>query len=171
MVGGGCDGFIGVVYCYVMVLDYCYEFVVGVFFFMFDKVCVLGWDLGLVDGCNYGSWQELLVDELKCLFEECIDLVSIVMFNYVYYEVVYVFVDVGFYVVCDKLLVYISVQVQSFVDLVVECGIVFGVIYNYFGYLLVCQVCEMVVVGVFGLLCKVIVEYNQGWFVMVLDNK
>lgn len=49
-------------------------------------------------------------------------MVVIVILNYVYFFVVKVFLEVGIYVICDKLMIFILEDVKVFVEIVVVSG-------------------------------------------------
>ena len=134
MVGGGRDAFIGAVHRKAMALDGQIELVAGALSSEPGKARASGQDLGLADGRNHGSWQELLADELRRPPEERIDLVSIVTPNHLHHTVAAAFVEAGFHVVCDKPLVHDSAQAEALVRAVEKSGTVFGVTYNYTGY-------------------------------------
>ncbi len=170
MVGGGRDAFIGAVHRHAMALDGQYTLVAGALSSSPDKARASGFDLGLHDSRNHGSWQALLDDELKRPPEERIDVVSIVTPNHVHYDVARAFVDAGFHVVCDKPLVHTSEQADDLVARVAKQGTLFAVTYNYTGYPMVRQAREMVRAGTIGAVRKVIVEYHQGWLATQLEG-
>lgn len=87
------------------------------------------------------------------------DFVVIVMLNYVYFLVVKVVLEVGFYVLLDKFVMFNLEEVIVFWEIVVCIGKVYGLMYIYFGYFFVGVVCLIVVEGGIGIVCKVFVEY------------
>lgn len=102
MVGGGCGVFIGVVYRMVVILDGEIELVCGVFSSDLEKFKVFGVDFYFFFDWVYGSFGEMILKE-KVLFEgKCMDFVFIVIFNYVYFLLVKMALENGFFVVCDK---------------------------------------------------------------------
>lgn len=87
------------------------------------------------------------------------DFVLIVILNYVYFGFVKMVFENGFYVVCDKFFCFNIEEVEELVVLVESIGLIFVLMYNYMGYLMVKQVCEMICYGEFGEIRKVVVEY------------
>src|SRR6218665_202023 len=128
-----------------------------------ERARASGADLGLADARNHGCWQDLLNDELRRSPEERIDLVSIVTPNDLHYPVALAFAEAGFHVVCDKPLVHTSAQADALVAAVQRSGTVFGVSYNYTGYPMVREARELVRSGALGQVCKITVQYHQGW--------
>jgi predicted dehydrogenase len=174
MVGGGRDAFIGAVHRKAAALDGQIELVAGALSSSPDKAIASGRDLFLTHTRNHGTWQELLADELRRDADERIDFVSIVTPNHLHYPVAKAFVQAGFHVVCDKPLVHNSAQADELVNAVAQQDTVFGVTYNYTGYPMVRQMREMVQSGAIGTVCKVVVEYHQGWLATQMeatDNK
>lgn len=114
----------------------CWEVVVGVFFFDFVcvKVVVVEWYF-LLD-CCYGFYVEMVNVEVVC--EDGVDVVMIIIFNYLYFDCVKVFFEVGIDVLCDKLLMNELGEVEMFVELVCQSGCVFGVFYVMFCFLMIC---------------------------------
>ncbi|MBX3585886.1 MAG: Gfo/Idh/MocA family oxidoreductase [Ramlibacter sp.] len=170
MVGGGRDAFIGAVHRKAIALDGQMELVAGALSSNPDKARASGRDLGLADDRNHGSWEGLLVDELKRPAAERIDFVSIVTPNHVHFPVARAFAEAGIHVVCDKPLVHTSAQAAELTGVVARSGVVFGVTYNYTGYPMVREARELVRSGAIGDIRKVIVEYNQGWLATRLEG-
>ena len=170
MVGGGRDAFIGAVHRNAMALDGQYELVAGALSGTPERSRASGADLGLADDRNHGTWQDLLVDELRRSPDERIDVVAIVTPNHLHHEVAHAFVDAGFHVVCDKPLVHTSAQADALCELVAARGTLFAVTYNYTGYPMVREARELVRAGAIGAVRKVVVEYHQGWLAGALET-
>jgi predicted dehydrogenase len=170
MVGGGSEAFIGAVHRSAAVLDGGTEFAAGALSSTPEKARSSGRALGLAEGRNYGSWEEMLEGELSLPEQERIDFVSVVTPNFVHFPVAHAFVEAGFNVVCDKPMVVDSGQARSLVDAVEETGVVFAVTYNYTGYPMVKQARHMVREGHLGEVRKVIVEYSQGWLATNMEE-
>lgn len=107
MVGGGQGVFIGVIYWIVVCIDGKFDLVVGVLSFNLDCVVVSVVELGIE--CFYSSYEEMVVVEVVC--EDGIQVVVIVILNYMYVGLVIVFLNVGIMVICDKFFVVIFEQV------------------------------------------------------------
>jgi predicted dehydrogenase len=153
-----------------MALDGQYEFVAGALSATPERARASGRDLGLADGRNHGSWQELLDDERRRPPGERIDVAVIVAPNHVHYDAARAFVDAGFHVVCDKPLVHTGAQADDLVARVAAQGTLFAVTYNYTGYPMVREARSLVRSGAIGAVRKVIVEYHQGWLAGALET-
>ena len=171
MVGGGRDAFIGAVHRMAARLDGNFELTAGALSSDPDKAKASGRELGLPDGRNYGSWEEMLHGERALLEGERIDAVSIVTPNHVHFPVAKAFIEAGINVICDKPLTTSSEKAAELIRATQESGAVFAVTYNYTGYPMVKQAREMVRQGMLGDLRKVIVEYNQGWLATKLEDQ
>ena len=168
MVGGGRDAFIGAVHRTAMAMDGRYEFVAGALSSSPEKALASGQDLGLAR--NYGTWQDMLEQELALPAEQRIDLVSIVTPNHVHYPVAKAYAAAGIHVVCDKPLVHTMQQARDLMATVQKSGVVFAVTYNYTGYPMIKHARHMVKSGQLGEIRKIIIEYNQGWLATHLEQ-
>lgn len=171
MVGGGSDAFIGAVHRAGALVDGQVEFVAGALSSTPEKSRASGRALGLADGRNYGSWEEMLERELSLPNDERVDFVSVVTPNHLHHPVARAFAEAGFNVVCDKPMVLASGQAADLVRVVEESGVVFCVTYQYAGYPMVRQAAHMVREGELGEIRKVIVEYNQGWLASGIEEQ
>lgn len=171
MVGGGRDAFIGAIHRNAAWLDGAFELVAGALSSTPEKARASGKDLGLPDGRNYGTWQEMIEGESTLPPGERIDAVSIVTPNHMHYPVAKAAVEAGFHVICDKPLVHSSQEARDLVAAVKNAGTVFAVTYNYTGYPMVKQARHMVRNGELGTIRKVIVEYNQDWLATKLEEQ
>ena len=168
MVGGGRDAFIGAVHRTAMAMDGRYEFVAGALSSSPEKALASGQDLGIAR--NYGTWQDMLEQELALPAEQRIDLVSIVTPNHVHYPVAKAYAAAGIHVVCDKPLVHTMQQARDLMATVQKSGVVFAVTYNYTGYPMIKHARHMVKSGQLGEIRKIIIEYNQGWLATHLEQ-
>lgn len=116
MIGGGEGSQIGLVYWLGVFVDGYFEFVVGVFDYCFEVGCEYGQCLGLVVDWVYGDWCEMLFGEKFC--DDCIDLVIVVILNVIYFEIIKVFFEVGFNVLCEKLMMMIVEEGEDIVCIV-----------------------------------------------------
>jgi predicted dehydrogenase len=171
MVGGGKDAFIGAVHRMAARLDGNFVLTAGALSSTAEKARESGRAIGLDDGRNYGSWEEMLEGERSLPEPERIQVVAIVTPNHMHYPVARAFVDAAFHVICDKPLTINGEQAIELTQAVESSGIVFGVTYNYTGYPMVKQARDMVRNGLLGDLRKVIVEYNQGWLATKLEEQ
>ncbi len=170
MVGGGQGAFIGAVHRMAASLDHQAELIAGALSSTPEKSIASGRELGLDDGRNYESWEQMLERELARDESERIDFVSIVTPNHVHYPVAKAFAEAGIHVVCDKPLVLNSEQADDLVRTVEKSGVVFAVTYNYTGYPLVKRARDLVRSGQLGEIRKIFVEYHQGWLATKLEE-
>jgi predicted dehydrogenase len=170
MVGGGQGAFIGGVHRMAARLDNSVEFVAGALSSTSERSKESGRALGLDAGRIYGTWEEMVAGEKARPRDDRVDFVSIVAPNDCHYPCAKGFVEAGFNVVLDKPMVHTSTQARELIALVRKTGVIFAVTYNYSGYPMVKQAREMVHAGEFGVIRKVIVEYNQGWLATKLED-
>jgi predicted dehydrogenase len=170
MVGGGQGAFIGAVHRVAATMDFQAELVAGAFSAAPEKALASGRELGIAEGRNYRSWQEMAEREAALPPEQRIECVSIVTPNASHYAIAKAFIGAGINVVCDKPLVTSSEQAEELVRLVKNSGVVFGVTYNYTGYPLVRRAAELVREGKLGKIRKIVVEYHQGWLSSKLED-
>ncbi len=165
MVGGGRDAFIGAAHRRAAMLEGDVELVAGCFSSTPEKSKASGKDLYLPDNRVYGTYLEMIAEELKLPEGERIDFVSVVTPNHMHYPVAKAFVEAGFNVVCDKPMVHTVEQAMDLIKAVKKNDVLFAVTYNYTGYPMVKQAQHLVKSGALGTIQKVIVEYPQGWLV------
>lgn len=174
MVGGGQGAFIGAVHRMAAALDGTAHLAAGCLSSSADKAIASGRELGLAPARNYPTWQAMLDGEAARAPGDSpdsrIDFVSIVTPNHTHFEIAKAFASRGFHTVCDKPLCHTSAQADELTNLVREKGIVFAVTYNYSGYPLVKHAREVIKSGDLGDIRKVVVEYNQGWLSMSLEQ-
>jgi predicted dehydrogenase len=171
MVGGGSDAFIGAVHRAGALMDGGVEFVAGALSSTPEKAKASGRALGLADGRNYDSWEDMLEAELSLPEEERVDFVSVVTPNHLHHLVARAFAEAGLNVVCDKPMVHTSEQAEDLMHVVEDSGVVFAVTYQYTGYPMVRQASHMVRTGDLGEIRKVLVEYNQGWLASKIEGE
>ena len=170
MVGGGSGAFIGAVHRKAAVMDGEISFTAGALSSMPDKSLASGRELGLPEERNYGTWQEMLEEEISLPEEERIDFVSVVTPNHLHYPVARAFAEAGINVVCDKPMVHSSEQARELIDIVEKSGVLFAVTYQYTGYPMVKQARHLVRRGDLGEIRKVIVEYSQDWLATKIEE-
>jgi predicted dehydrogenase len=170
MVGGGSDAFIGAVHRAAALMDGQIEFAAGALSSTREKAFASGKELGLKNGRNYGSWEEMLEGELSLPEEERVDFVSVVTPNHLHFPVARAFAEANINVVCDKPMVLSSEEARELIETVEKSGILFAVTYPYTGYPMVKQARHMVRRGDLGDIRKVIVEYSQDWLAAKLEE-
>ncbi|MEM1441608.1 MAG: Gfo/Idh/MocA family oxidoreductase, partial [Verrucomicrobiota bacterium] len=100
MVGGGRGAFIGQVHRMAANLDGKIELVAGCFSSDPEKSKLSGEDFFLDPDRVYGSYEEMA--EKEAAREDKIDFVSIVVQNFLHFDVAKCFIEAGFNVICDK---------------------------------------------------------------------
>ena len=102
MVGGGRGAFIGGVHRRAAALDGEIELVAGAFSSNPKKSALSGKDFYLKPSRVYASYQEMAEKEKALPENERIDFVTIVVQNYLHFDVAKTFLEAGFNVICDK---------------------------------------------------------------------
>ena len=170
-IGGGQGSFIGAVHRRAAISDGKTELVAGAFSSTPEKARASGKELLIGDDRNYGSWQEMLSEELKRPLGERIDFVNIVTPNHVHFEPAKAFVEAGFHVIMDKPMVHTSEQAAALIAAVEQSGVVFGLTHNYTGYPMVKEGRDWIRNGRLGEIRRVVVEYPQGWLMTRLEDE
>ncbi|MEM7334488.1 MAG: Gfo/Idh/MocA family oxidoreductase [Chloroflexota bacterium] len=162
-IGGGRGSFIGRVHRRAAQADGQTELVAGAFSSTPEKAKASGRDLLIADSRNYGSWQEMLDNEVSLLIGERIDFVNIVTPNHMHFEPALAFVEAGFHVIMDKPMVHTSAQAEALATAVHNHNVIFALTHNYTGYPMVKEGREWIRNGRLGQIQRVVVEYPQGW--------
>jgi predicted dehydrogenase len=163
MVGGGRDSFIGAVHRRAAQLDGAVELVAGAFSSTPEKSKASARDLYVPENRAYGSYQEMIEEELKLPEGERIDFVSVTTPNHMHFPVSKAFLDAGISVACEKPMVHSFEQAKELAAAIAKTGAIFAVTYNYSGYPMAKQARHMIMNGDLGEIHKIIVEYPQGW--------
>lgn len=93
------------------------------------------------------------------------------MLNNIYYVMCWVVLEVGLYVVCEKLLCFSSEEVDELVVFSQWWCKIIGVIYGYVGYQLILQVWQMIVDGLLGDICIVNMQFVYGFYVQLVEQE
>ena len=171
MVGGGRGAFIGGVHRRAANLDGQIELVAGAFSSDPKKSKLSGKDFFLTPSRVYGSYQEMAEKEALLPPGERIDFVSIVVQNYLHFDVAKTFLKAGFNVVCDKPVTLDLAQARELKKIITKSKKVFALTHNYTGYPMVKQAREMVKKGKLGKIIKVVCEYPQGYAITALTGE
>ena len=171
MVGGGRGAFIGGVHRRAANLDGQIELVAGAFSSDPKKSKLSGKDFFLTPSRVYGSYQEMAEKEALLPPGERIDFVSIVVQNYLHFDVAKTFLKAGFNVVCDKPVTLDLAQARELKKIITKTKKVFALTHNYTGYPMVKQAREMVKKGKLGKIIKVVCEYPQGYAITALTGE
>ena len=163
MVGGGRGAFIGQVHRMAANLDGKIELVAGAFSSDPEKSKLSGEDFFLDPDRVYGSYKEMAEKEAQR--EDKIDFVSIVVQNFLHFDVAKTFIEAGFNVICDKPMTLNYDQALELREIVNNSDQIFALTHNYTGYPMVKEARRMVKDGELGRILKIVAEYPQGYAV------
>lgn len=171
MVGGGRGAFIGGVHRRAANLDGQFELVAGAFSSNPKKSKLSGKDFYVDPKRTYASYQEMAEKEAALPENERIDFVTIVVQNYLHFEVAKTFLEAGFNVICDKPVTYDLEQARELRKIITKSKKVFALTHNYTGYPMVKLAREMVKKGELGEIIKIVCEYPQGYAITALTGE
>ena len=171
MVGGGRGAFIGGVHRRAANLDGKIELVAGAFSSDPKKSKQSGKDFFVDPSRTYGSYQEMAEKEALLPEGERIDFVSIVVQNYLHFDVAKTFLKAGFNVICDKPVTLDLAQARELRKVILKSKKVFALTHNYTGYPMVKLARDMVKKGKLGKIIKVVCEYPQGYAITALTGE
>ena len=171
MVGGGRGAFIGGVHRRAANLDGQIELVAGAFSSDPKKSKLSGKDFYIDPSRTYGSYQEMAEKEALLPVGERIDFVSIVVQNYLHFDVAKTFLKAGFNVICDKPVTLDLSQARELKKIIKKSKKVFALTHNYTGYPMVKQARDMIKKGKLGKIIKVVCEYPQGYAITALTGE
>ena len=171
MVGGGRGAFIGGVHRRAAALDGEIELVAGAFSSDPRKSALSGKDFYLKPSRVYGSYQEMAEQEKALPENERIDFVTIVVQNFLHFEVAKTFLEAGFNVICDKPVTLDLEQARELRKIIKKSKKVFALTHNYTGYPMVKFARQMIRKGDLGKLIKVVCEYPQGYAITALTGE
>ena len=144
-------------------LDGKIELVAGCFSSDPEKSKLSGEDFFLDPDRVYASYEEMA--EKESGREDKIDFVSIVVQNFLHFDVAKCFLDAGFNVICDKPMTLTYEQALELRDIVNNGDQIFALTHNYTGYPMVKEARQMVKNGDLGRILKIVAEYPQGYAV------
>ncbi|MFH1370913.1 MAG: Gfo/Idh/MocA family oxidoreductase [Planctomycetota bacterium] len=170
MVGGGPGAFIGDVHRKASRLDGEIKLVAGAFDINPEKSQQMGKELALGQDRIYGTYTEMIKQELKLPASERIDFVTITTPNNWHFPIARDCLKAGFHVMCEKPMTITSAEAKQLQALVKKTGRVFGLMHNYTGYPMVKLAKDMVKKGGLGGIRKVVVQYPQGWLATALEK-
>jgi predicted dehydrogenase len=171
MVGGGRGAFIGGVHRRAAALDGEIELVAGAFSSDPKKSALSGKDFYLKPSRVYASYQEMAEKEKALPENERIDFVTIVVQNFLHFEVAKTFLEAGFNVICDKPVTLDLEQARELRTIIKKSKKVFALTHNYTGYPMVKLARQMIRKGELGKLIKVVCEYPQGYSITALTGE
>ena len=172
LVGGGEGAFIGAVHRIAAELDGRIELVCGAFSSDPSRSKRFGQELyDLPPGRSYGTFNEMVTEELRLPTEERMHFVVIATPNHLHFPVAESSLQAGFHVVSDKPVTFDLGEATTLRALAAEKDLLFGLTHNYTGYPMVKEARELIKAGALGSIRRVIVEYIQGWLAERLETQ
>ena len=170
MVGGGPGAFIGEIHRKAALMDGGIELVAGAFSKDVEKSKQTGRELCLDINRTYGSYSEMIKNELQLPESIRIDFVSIVTPNNWHFPVARDFLQAGFHVVCEKLITMNVAEAEELKKIIEKSKKLFALTHNYTGYPMVKLARDIVRQGELGKIRKIVVQYPQGWFATAMEE-
>ncbi|WP_437201240.1 Gfo/Idh/MocA family protein [Planctomicrobium sp. SH664] len=171
LIGGGQGSFIGRVHNVAAILDNRAELVAGALSSTPEKSKASAPFYDIRPERAYGSFEELLDEELKLPEGDRIDFITIATPNHTHFPIARAAVERGINVCCDKPMTFNLGEAEELIKLVEKSGVVFAVTHNYTGYPLVRQAREMIRNGELGEIQAVRSKYLQGWLRTQLEKE
>ncbi len=172
LVGGGEGAFIGAVHRIAAELDGRIELVCGAFSSDPSRSKRFGQELyDLPPNRSYGTFNEMVTEELRLPTEERMHFVVIAVPNHLHFPVAESSLQAGFHVVSDKPVTFDIGEARTLRALAEEKDLLFGLTHNYTGYPMVKEARELIKTGALGSIRRVIVEYIQGWLAERLETQ
>ena len=172
LVGGGEGAFIGAVHRIAAELDGRIELVCGAFSSNPSRSKRFGQELyDLPPNRSYGTFNEMVTEELRLPAEERMHFVVIATPNHLHFPVAESSLQAGFHVVSDKPVTFDLGEARTLRALAAEKDLLFGLTHNYTGYPMVKEARELIKTGALGSIRRVIVEYIQGWLAERLETQ
>src|SRR4051794_16794314 len=122
LVGGGQGAFIGRVHATAAILDNRAALVAGALSSDPARAKASASDYDIKADRAYGSYQDMIVAELKVPASERIDFVSIATPNHTHFAIARAFVEAGFNVICDKPMTFDLAQAEELAKVVAKSG-------------------------------------------------
>ena len=172
LVGGGEGAFIGAVHRIAAELDGRIELVCGAFSSNPSRSKRFGQELyDLPPNRSYGTFNEMVTEELRLPAEERMHFVVIATPNHLHFPVAESALQAGFHVVSDKPVTFDLGEARTLRALAAEKDLLFGLTHNYTGYPMVKEARELIKTGALGTIRRVIVEYLQGGLAERLETQ
>jgi predicted dehydrogenase len=171
MVGGGEGAFIGAVHRTAAAIAGNLELVAGAFSSDPERSRRSGAAIGVPSERAYGSWAEMIDQEMKLPADARIEAVSIVTPNHVHAGPAIAAFAAGLHVICDKPIAESLESGRAIVEAAERSGKVLAITHTYTGYPLVKQARALVAGGALGQVRRVHVQYLQDWLSRAEDTK
>ncbi|HWL06808.1 MAG TPA: Gfo/Idh/MocA family oxidoreductase [Planctomicrobium sp.] len=170
LIGGGQGSFIGRVHSTAAVLDNRAELVAGALSSNAERSKASAPSYDIKPERAYGSYQELIDEELKRPEGDRVDFITVATPNHMHFPVAKAAVEAGLNVICDKPLTFDLPEAEELAKIVEKNKVVFAVTHNYTGYPLVRQIRELVQSGELGEVQAIRSQYIQGWLRTKLED-
>jgi predicted dehydrogenase len=171
LVGGGQGSFIGRVHNVAAILDNRANLVAGALSSNPEKSKASAPFYDIPAERAYGSFDEMLTEELKRPQGDRIDFVTIATPNHMHFPVAKAAAEKGFNVMCDKPMTFDLKEAEELVGVIEKTKVVFALTHNYTGYPLVRQAREMILGGELGEIQAIRSSYIQGWLRSRLESE
>jgi len=170
MVGGGPGAFIGEVHRKASRMDGGIELAAGAFDINPRKSRQMGRELLLDRKRVYGTYQQMIEQELKLPEGERIDFVAVTTPNNWHFPIARDFLEAGFHVMCEKPMTFNVKEAKELKKIVGKSRKVFALMHNYTGYPMVKLARDMARGGELGKIRKIVVQYPQGWLSTAVEK-
>jgi predicted dehydrogenase len=117
---------------------------------------------------SYDSYHQMAHAESSR--SDGIDFVIVATPNHLHVPVAKAFIEAGIHVICEKPLALTLQEGEGLASLVNSSRLVFALTHTYTGYPMVREARDRVAGGELGGIRKVLVEYQQDWLMMPLEN-
>lgn len=169
MVGGGPDAFIGPIHRLAAALDGEIELVAGAFARDHERSIAGGARYGIDPERSYATLDAMIAAEASRA--DGIEMLTIATPNRHHLTAARAAIAAGLAVMSDKPMTGNLDEALALADLVKDAGTPFAVSYTYSGYPMVREARARVAAGAIGKVCKVVVEYPQGWLASAAEGK
>jgi len=170
LIGGGQGSFIGKVHSIAACLDNRAEVVAGAFSSDPARSKASGAEYGVDARRAYGSYLEMVQEEIKLPVGKRVDFVTIATPNHTHFPIAKAFCEAGINVICDKPMTFNLKEAEELLQIVEKTGVIFALTHNYTGYPLVRQARQMVLDGKLGEIQAIRAFYIQGWLRTRLES-
>lgn len=120
---------------------------------------------------GYGSWQNMLDDQMSLAPNKRIDAVIIATPNFLHFEQALAFVNAGIPVVCEKPMTMTLDQAETLANAVNQLKVPFMLAHGYLGHNTARLMKFIIQSGLIGEVLKVVAEYDQGWLIQLLETQ
>ena len=171
LIGGGQDSQIGTSHRAAANIDGKFELVAGALDADPNKGKKFAVELGINKKRAYGTWQEMLKNEMKLEEDKRVELVTVATPNASHFEISKRFLEAGINVLCEKPMTINSKQGKELVKIAKKSKKICAVNYGYCGYPMVRQMKAMVEKGELGKIRVISAVFATGFMANLNDAK